>query len=297
MKDNENSKIIALSGNLLVDDPEKKNDGLWAYFALTYAIMLMTWGLMAVFQLSGASVTSSAGYASTGGLVLLLLGGLSPTISGIFMTWRTNGKNGLDNLWKRAARANFNLKWYLVIVLIPLLVLGLRIIIQLTLGTKIIESPVLKSPANLISFTLPILLVGPLSEEFGWRGFAFDRLLSRWSLLKTNLLLGIFWAFWHLPLFFIPGTIQQLNGNQLIEFPIFALLVMGLTVFFDWLYIKSGRSIFAAILVHFVFNWIFSLSSTFMHAGSLDRLINAAAFAILAIGIWLFWKSEQNPSR
>jgi membrane protease YdiL (CAAX protease family) len=160
-------------------------------------------------------------------------------------------------------------------------------------GGAFIASPLLKSPASLIGFTLPILIVGPLSEEFGWRGFALERSLTRFGIVKGNLLLGVMWAFWHLPLFFIPGTIQQINGNQPVEFSIFFLLVLGLNVFINWLYKNTGRSLFAAMLVHFVFNWLYSFSNTFMTVAPVDRLLNALAYCVLAgIILWLWTKNK-----
>ena len=235
-------------------DPGNKNRGLWAYFILTYAIMLLTWGVMAVFRIHGASAASGAGKPALGGLVLFFLGGFSPSIAGIFMTWRIGGRDGLRDLWRRATWIDFGWRWYRSLLLIPLLILGLRVGIQLARGGAFVESPLMMKPLHLIGFTIAIILGGPVSEEFGWRGFALDRLLRKWNVVTADLILGIAWAFWHLPLFFIPGTIQQLNGKPSVEFPIFALLVMGLTVFFDWLYIHSDRSVFAVILVHMVFN-------------------------------------------
>lgn len=274
-----------------------KNDGLWTYFLLTYVFMLLTWALMAVLRISGASAAGGVNGEILSGLVLLLLGMSSPSISGIFLTWRNEGRSGLRRLWENTKKTNIGLKWYTALLLFPLLILGIRVAVYGLGGGLLLESALLKTPAGLIGFTISIFVTGPLSEEFGWRGFALERLLSCWSLVKANLILGVFWAFWHLPLFFIPGTIQQVNGNPWVEFPIFALLVMGLNVYINWLFIKTNSSLFTVLLAHFVFNWLYSFSATVMPGGSVDRLVNAAAYAVLAGMILVVWGKKTNKNQ
>lgn len=50
---------------------------------------------------------------------------------------------------------------------------------------------------------LQVALLGPISEELGWRGYAIDALQARWSALVSSLVVGFFWSVWHWPLFFI----------------------------------------------------------------------------------------------
>ncbi len=50
---------------------------------------------------------------------------------------------------------------------------------------------------------LQVALIGPLSEELGWRGYALDALQARWSAAASSLVVGLAWSLWHLPLFFI----------------------------------------------------------------------------------------------
>jgi uncharacterized protein len=71
---------------------------------------------------------------------------------------------------------------------------------------------------------------GPLGEEFGWRGFALPFLLGRRPPLAAALILGLVWAFWHLPTFLIP----TLHQSQL-SFPVFVLNSMALSVIMTWL--------------------------------------------------------------
>ncbi len=268
-----------------------KKNALWGYFFLTYLVMLLTWGVMAIFRIPGGSVVSQGSTRGSLSLPLLFLGGFSPTLAGLIMTWFTGRGPAMRDLWRRATRLRISWKWYLVILLLPMSLLGTRIVVQLARGLPMGETHVFSGPLSLIVFTIPLILIGGISEEFGWRGFALDRMLSRWTLAKTNLCLGLVWTFWHLPLFFIPNTIQQLHGNVLYEFPVFLVQVMGLTVIFSWLYLGTGRSLLAVILIHISYDWFFSFGGTLLDGGITDRCVNAAALAIIAMVI-LF---RKNP--
>ena len=55
-------------------------------------------------------------------------------------------------------------------------------------------------------------LVGPVSEEVDWRGYALERFEGRHGPLTATLLLGVArWA-WHIPLFFMERTLQAGEG-------------------------------------------------------------------------------------
>lgn len=45
-----------------------------------------------------------------------------------------------------------------------------------------------------------VALVGGGQEEPGWRGFALPRLQERMSPFRATLVVGLLWAFWHLPI-------------------------------------------------------------------------------------------------
>ena len=68
---------------------------------------------------------------------------------------------------------------------------------------------VLGGPLAVVGFAL---FTGPLSEEFGWRGYAQPRLRRTLSPYATSLVLGLAWGLWHLPLFLLAGTSQSELG-------------------------------------------------------------------------------------
>jgi membrane protease YdiL (CAAX protease family) len=241
------------------ENEDRRPDGLWAFFILTYVLMLLTWGVMAVFQMRAAAATDTSTPPSAFGMVLFLLGGFSPTIAGAIMAWRVQGRDGLRDLWKRAIQFRLGGVWYLAILGLPLLVRGLQAVVFAVQGGTFVEPPFVAQPLSLIGLTIMMFLFGPLSEELGWRGFALDRLLERWNALVSSLILGVVWAFWHLPLFFIPGTGQQQMGDPILMFTGFAVEVLAMSVLLTWIYVNTARSIWGAILFHMLLNYTSNL--------------------------------------
>jgi hypothetical protein len=96
-----------------------------------------------------------------------------------------------------------------------------------------------------IAFSTPF----QAGEEIGWRGFALPRLADRFGLRIASLVLGVIWAIWHLPQFYIAGadTYHQ-------SFPVWAAQVVAMSVAFAWLYAKSGGSLLLVMLMHSAIN-------------------------------------------
>jgi membrane protease YdiL (CAAX protease family) len=82
-------------------------------------------------------------------------------------------------------------------------------------------------------------------EEVGFRGYALPRLAARLGLGGASLVLGVVWAVWHLPLFFIPGT-----GSDGQSFPIYLMYVTALSVFLTWLYWRTEGSLLLVMIAH-----------------------------------------------
>ena len=53
-----------------------------------------------------------------------------------------------------------------------------------------------------------MVFAGGGQEEIGWRGYIMPRLENRFGLVYGSIILGIIWAVWHIPLWFMRGTNQ-----------------------------------------------------------------------------------------
>jgi membrane protease YdiL (CAAX protease family) len=92
---------------------------------------------------------------------------------------------------------------------------------------------------------LAALVVFPLGEEFGWRGFAHPRLVARFGAVRGCLILGAVWGLWHLAYSVTPaGRFDLLGfGMAVTELPFYALLL-------GWLFERADRSMAVAIAAH-----------------------------------------------
>jgi membrane protease YdiL (CAAX protease family) len=108
----------------------------------------------------------------------------------------------------------------------------------------------------LAQFLLVEFFLGAVSEELGWRGYAIEELQKRYTALNSALIIGIIWAFWHTPAFFIPGLSQYEYGG-LLSWNYIGMMagVTAGSVLHTWSYNNTGRSIaVAGVLMHFTQN-------------------------------------------
>lgn len=150
-------------------------------------------------------------------------------------------------------------------------------------------------PAGLLIVAILYLLQSVL-EELGWRGYMLDRLQTIWKPITASLVLGVFHALWHLPLFWIVGT----NQSRYLSFTAFVLFVAFVTsgsFYNTWCYNDNRRSILAVTLLHTSTNLALD---TFMLSGTgeyIFKIVAAFGAALIAIA-WSLpsWNQKQVSS-
>jgi membrane protease YdiL (CAAX protease family) len=216
---------------------------LLAFFLLTY---LVSWSLfIGGAALSGAPALPSASPSGLGGLVIIL-GVFAPSLVALALTAGARGRAGAAALLKQVIPKRVAAQWYVfAIVFMAAIKLGAALLHRLTTG----KWPAFGG-APLFLMALSLLFSTPMQagEEIGWRGFALPRLADRVGLARASVLLGVIWAFWHLPFFFIPvsDTFHQ-------SFPVYLLQVTALSVVIAWLYWRT-ESLFLVMLLHAAVN-------------------------------------------
>ena len=132
---------------------------------------------------------------------------------------------------------------------------------------------------------LPLwVLTFGIGEETGWRGFALPRLQESHSPLGATIILWVFWALWHLPLFFYSYEVSILPG--------FLIGLLAGAINFTWLYNSTDGSILLVALWHGTFNFTTACSSckTGLSAAVISTLV-----MVWAVAIVLFYRSRAFP--
>ena len=224
------------------------------FFLLTFAL---TWGLAAVLVFVSFSTP------------VFLLAVYSPGIVGIFLVWRYYGTQGLSSFFKRLTLWRMPRMWW------AFLLVGFPAIIYLGAALNgTISDPFPFSPwyQVLPAIAFSLFLLGT-NEEFGWRGVALPLLQRKYSPFWAGLILGVIWAAWHIPAFFISG-LQFESWSVLPYFGGVIVLSIILTPIFN----SARGSLLISYLFHFqVMNPIFP------DAQPWDSLLLALAALVIVV--------------
>lgn len=280
-----------------VSTPTSRTTELATFFILTYVLSFLTWGMLIIFKMPVANPSNPTAQTSALAMFLYMLGGFVPSIAGLIMAYRVNGRAGLRDMWKRFTQFNLGFKWYLLIIAIPVLIqTGSALIFKLQ-GGEFVRPALLDQPASLIPIIISILIGGPISEEFGWRGFAQDRVQERWGKLKGSFILGFVWSFWHSLLFWVPGAGQQETGNLVVMVP-FMIMATVMAVFMTTVYNNTNRSIWGAIFFHFIANLGANVLLTISEASpAFVYTTNSVMWVVLFVAVFLIpWGNKKSEA-
>jgi membrane protease YdiL (CAAX protease family) len=174
---------------------------------------------------------------------VFLLGVFAPAIIALSLTARRGGRAAVGRLLARIGRWNVDGRLYMFAMFYMV-------------GTKLIAAAIQRfatgtwprfgdTPLPLMFGAIVVSMWVQAGEEIGWRGFALPRLAKRIGLAWASLVVGVVWALWHLPLFFLAGS-----GSTGQSFPLYLLHVTALSVAMAWLYWRSAGSLLLVMLMH-----------------------------------------------
>ena len=207
------------------------------FVVLTFAFSWIAWLASAAFVTPG-----NTWLFGLGGPVFLL-GVFAPAFVALALTAYSEGSDGVARLLRRIGKWELGAGWYLF---------AIGYMAATKLLAALIHRFIMGAWPTFGDTSLPPMLgaillstLAQAGEEVGWRGYALPRLAMHLGLGGASLCLGVIWALWHLPLFFLPGS-----GSDGQSFPIYLLHVTALSVAMSWLYWKTEGSLLLVMLMH-----------------------------------------------
>lgn len=231
------------AGSRRAGQDDRPTRDLVAFVVLAFAL---TW----VFTIPAGLAARGMFSLPVPGLVLLIIGGFGPLLAAVVMAARRRGGAGVRALFAQLDPRGVRRRWFVI----PVFLVVLNVVPvggYLAAGGALPDAGILLG--ILILFPIQVVFVatmgGGLDEEMGWRGYALPQWLQISGPLVANILLGVVWSLWHLPLWLNPtGT------HAAFPFAVFLVTTVSRSILMGWLYCASGRSLFVAILAHAVSN-------------------------------------------
>jgi membrane protease YdiL (CAAX protease family) len=181
---------------------------------------------------------------------------VGPFLSAFIMTGITKGRLGIGRLLRQLVLWRMSFNWYLF-ALIGLPAIMMLSVIFLPGALASFQGLAGLAPIPMLAlFVYIFLLRGPLGEEPRWRGFALPRLQRLYGPLVGSLILGPIWAFWHMPIFWIPAWNFP---PTILNIVMFAIAATAFTIVMTWIFNNTKGSLFIAVLVHTSFDMVLAI--------------------------------------
>jgi uncharacterized protein len=253
-------------------------------------------------------------------ILLFILQPWTPTIAALMMCIFVIKRGSAVDLvsrykpWRGVTRQAALAAWALAIVVIIFVSLLSALLRSWTMPQSAFEWNAPSFGYAFWSMLLATMFVdgGGLAEEGGWRGFAGPLLQAKHRPLKAAVILGIFWAVWHLPV-----KIDVLLGGWeefLAFYSNFLINEIGLTIIIMYFSNRVGGSALIAVVLHGLSNDAVQLSgefvdvsakafgettsilsNSFSYAGTAATLIVAIALVAISKGTLAFTPQAAAP--
>lgn len=214
--------------------------------------------------------------------IFYIFGGVGPLLAVFIVLAALRGRAEYGEPFRLYLRWQAGAAWWAAALLLwPAMWLA-----TLALGGQLgAELANLAPPLSLL-ITFAVSFVAAIPEEVAWRGFILPRLQARWSALAASLIVGVFWALWHLPL------LLNLN-SPMSAYPLglFFLDVLGRSVVYAWLFNNTRGSLLFVTLFHAMSNTV----GTFLGWENIAISYLVAAVLVIVFGAKHLSRQGEQP--
>jgi len=213
--------------------------------------------------------------------VLIFVGAISPGLVAISITAKTQGAQGVRLLIEKISFKNTSVVWYIFAITFIALIKGLAAVVFFLLYNS---WPQFGTASWYVMLgAVAVSMWAQAGEEIGWRGYALPLMSKKLGLAMASILLGIIWAVWHLPLFYLEAadTFHQ-------SFPLYLLQVTGLSVIMAWLLWKVNGNLLPLMVFHAAINNTKDIVPTASKASASPFTLNTSPIGWISLTmIWI----------
>lgn len=237
---------------------------------------------------------------------LAIFTGYGFIIAALIATALTEGRGGVRRLLRRYLIWRVHPFWYAVALLGPAIVAAAAIFLAAAAGAPLpdFSQPFVRRVIGVdATVSLFVVALGWMlfeivtnGEEIAWRGYLLPKFLTRSSPLIAGLLLGVFWAGWHLPKFALAGVAAAAHTYP---FWLLALNIIAESILFTWLYQHTRGSLLLATLFHAAINTAFVCLPVSVDepTGALPFYLSIALTCLWALGVAASGFAKKGAAR
>ena len=203
-----------------------------------------------------------------------------PSIAGVLMAWRVDGKLGLRDLAARLLRWRVDARWYAALLITPLLLIGILTVLSTVSPAFLPKIVTANDKSAVLTVALAVGLMAGFFEELGWTGFAIPKLQLKHSALATALLFGPIWMLWHLLADFWGGY-ESFGTLYFAHVLLWLVALVAYRVLIVWVY-NNTSSLMLAMLMHASFTGGQALLEPTFNSAA-DNIVWYSVFAAMLV--------------
>lgn len=206
----------------------------------TVVFLILAFGISIAAGLGAFAIGREQTFEDPRALPLLLITIWSPNVAAVAVTLIRG-----ESLRELVAPLSWGAPaWVWLGALLPLAVAGVVARRRAAVSTS---TAVSIRPVALVGLVGMNLMMGPVGEEIGWRGWWLPELADD-GLLWAGLVIGIVWALWHLPLWWLPSPHRE------IPFAVFFATVVCFSMLMTALWHGGNGALGPIVLFHLCAN-------------------------------------------
>ena len=227
------------------------NKLLVKFIILTYIVFFIFIGIIGfiLFMLKQETLAN----------VLTTISAWSSTFVFLFLFKKINPTEKVLDYVKKQFSERIKISTLLLLICLMTFILISNIIAIGFINNLKFSELIILSPKTLLVLFFTTLISGPMGEELGWRSFFQIELQKKYQPIIAGIITGIFWGFWHSPLWFITTGLTGIN--LLIYCISFMVAIVSFSVIIALLYNKN-RNLIIPILGHQLFNYFLGIQKT-----------------------------------